>query len=158
MGTRSTIALEYADGTVGQVYCHWDGYLDHNGMILYKNYVDPFKTRELLDQGDISSLGTVVGEKHDFSRLDSQMPASEYDRLYGHMTTFYGRDRGETGCAQRMFADYENYVRCHQYEEFEYILRRDGNWYVKCHDEPYVLLAHALAESLRENNEETLAA
>ena len=34
MGTRSTIALEYADGTVEQVYCHWDGYVSHNGLIL----------------------------------------------------------------------------------------------------------------------------
>ena len=25
MATRSTIALEFADGSVGQVYCHWDG-------------------------------------------------------------------------------------------------------------------------------------
>ena len=31
MGTRSTIALEFADGTVGQVYCHWDGYLSKIG-------------------------------------------------------------------------------------------------------------------------------
>ncbi len=34
MATRSTIALEFADGTVEQVYCHWDGYLDHNGALL----------------------------------------------------------------------------------------------------------------------------
>jgi len=49
------IALEYADGTIGQVYCHWDGYLEHNGKILQNSYTDPFKVRELLDKGDMSS-------------------------------------------------------------------------------------------------------
>jgi hypothetical protein len=160
MATRSTIALEYADGTVGQVYSHWDGYLENNGMILYKHYSDPFKLRELLDLGDISSLGPEIGEKHAFSQFD--LPKDEvdaYKALTENWTTFYGRDRGEATVAQKMFADYENYVRCHQHEEYEYILRRDGQWYVKCHSADYVLLADALAEFLREKaEEETLAA
>ena len=147
MGTRSTIALEYADGTVGQVYCHWDGYLEHNGMILYKHYSDPFKVRELLDLGDLSSLGERIGSQHAFDKA----PEGE--------CTFYKRDRKENGVNQKMYADYDNYVRCHQYEEFEYILRRDGVWYVADHSDRYVPLADALAEFLREKaEEETLAA
>ena len=67
MGTRSTIALEYADGTVQQVYCHWDGYLSNNGMILQEHYSDPFKVRQLIDLGDISSLRPEVGAPHPFS-------------------------------------------------------------------------------------------
>ena len=47
MATRSTIALEFADGTVQQVYCHWDGYIDHNGKILFENYSNPFILRML---------------------------------------------------------------------------------------------------------------
>ena len=66
MATRSTIALEYADGTVDQVYCHWDGYIDHNGKILFENYSNPFILRDLIDMGDISSLGPNIGDKHDF--------------------------------------------------------------------------------------------
>ena len=42
--------------------------------------------------------------------------------------------------------DFADYVANHQYEEYEYILRKDGNWYVKCHDAPYVLLATALTK------------
>ena len=144
MGTRSTIALEFADGTVGQVYCHWDGYLDHNGRILYEHYVDPFKLRELIDCGDISSLGEVVGEKHAFSQFDTEMSSEDYDRLYGNMTTFYGRDRGESGCEARYFKDFEDYKRNHQYEEYEYIMRRDGFWYVCDHGHTYELLKNAL--------------
>jgi hypothetical protein len=160
MGTRSTIALEYADGTVGQVYCHWDGYLENNGMILYKHYVDPFKTRELLDLGDISSLGKNIGEQHPFSPHGSKEDEAAYDLAQAQgATTFYGRDRGEDGIAQKMFKSYEDYVADHQYEEYEYILRRDGFWYVADHSDRYVLLADALAEFLREKaEEETLAA
>jgi hypothetical protein len=147
MGTRSTIALEYADGTVGQVYCHWDGYLEHNGMILYKHYSDPFKLRQLMDLGDLSSLRPNIGTQHAFD----QAPEDE--------CTFYKRDRKENGVAQKMFADYENYVRCHQYEEYDYILRQDGVWYVTDHNEIYLPLADALAEHLRESAEtETLTA
>lgn len=157
MATRSTIAMEYADGTVGQVYCHWDGYLEHNGMILYKHYVDPFKTRDLLDQGDISSLGVVVGDKHPFSPFgadDSDKAAHDAAKEAG-ATTFYGRDRGETGIEQKMFKDFADYEKNFQHEEYAYILRKDGNWYVKQYDRPFELLADALAEQLRENNEET---
>lgn len=149
MATRSTIALEFADGTVQQVYCHWDGYLSNNGRILFENYVDPFKLRDLIDQGDISSLGTVVGEKHDFSRLDTDMPAEEYERLYGHMTTFYGRDRGESGTSAKTFVDFQDYLVRFQHEEYAYILRKDGNWYVKQYSNEFELLKDAL-ETVKE--------
>ena len=151
MATRSTIALEYADGTVEQVYCHWDGYLENNGEILFKHYADPFKLRDLIDLGDISSLGTVVGSKHDFSRLDTQMPASEYERLYGHMTTFYGRDRGEEGVDAKKFKDFADYVENFQHEEYAYILRTDGQWYVKQYSKDFEPLAAALALALEED-------
>lgn len=124
MGTRSTIALEYADGTVGQIYCHWDGYLEHNGAILQKHYADPFKVRELLDNGDMSSLSeTVEG------------------------CTFY-KERGEV-CPQHMYKNYADYKANHQYEEYEYILRNiEGKavWFVAEHGRTYAPLALALAE------------
>ena len=47
--------------------------------------------------------------------------------------TFYGRDRGEEGTAARYFKDFEDYRANHQCEEYEYILRRDGCWYVADH-------------------------
>lgn len=148
MATRSTIALEFADGTVQQVYCHWDGYLEHNGEILFHHYVDPFKTRDLIDQGDISSLGTVVGEKHSFSCLDSELDSVEYERLYGHMTTFYGRDREETGTDAKKFKSFDDYEENFQHEEYAYILRCDGNWYVKQGIEDFELLATVLKDKI----------
>lgn len=122
MATRSTIALEYADGTVDQIYCHWDGYLSHNGKILMEHWQDPFKVQEMMDMGALSQLGEVIGEKHDFN-----------DDLDRNDCTFYGRDRGESdvsAVSAKRFASFQDYVENHEYQEFEYILRTDGQWYV----------------------------
>ena len=145
MATRSTIALEYADGTVDQVYCHWDGYLEHNGKILFEHYSNPFKLQELMDLGDVSSLGINIGSKHAFSPFEGDK--NDYDAaMEAGATTFYGRDRGETGTEAKRFKDFADYKRNFQHEEFAYILRTDGKWYVKCYEKDFELLALALAE------------
>ena len=136
MATRSTIALEYADGTVDQIYCHWDGYLEHNGRILQEHYKDPFKVRKLMDLGDVSSLAPSI-----------EKPAGHtFDKSVDGYTVFYGRDRGETGVGSRRFKSFADYKANHQYEEFEYILRTDGRWYVCKYNGSYELLALAMAE------------
>jgi hypothetical protein len=150
MGTRSTIALEFADGTVEQVYCHWDGYLEHNGKILAEHYSDPYKLRDLIDQGGISSLGKVIGKKHPFGPAYNETDIAKQAKVQKEViaardagyTTFYARDRGED-LTKEQFVDFQDYLAHHQYEEYEYILRRDGNWYVKCHDAAYVKLTEA---------------
>lgn len=143
MATRSTIALEYADGTVHQIYCHWDGYISHNGRLLKECYSDPFVLQAMMDLGDVSSLGSQVGKAHPFSRLDTTMSEDEFDTLYGDMTTFYGRDRGETGVEARKFQSFNDYTENGQFEEFNYILRTDGVWYV-CSDDDFVKLEDEL--------------
>lgn len=131
MATRSTIALEFADGSVGKVYCHWDGYLEHNGKVLLENYSDPFVLRNLIDLGDLSSLNPQIGTRHDFDYND-------YTQC-----TFYGRDRGETDVEARHYPNFEAY-RLSQMEEFNYILRNDGRWYVDS-GSGYELLTEELA-------------
>ena len=154
MATRSTIALEYADGTIGQVYCHWDGYLEHNGKLLAKHYSNPFILRDLIDLGDVSSLKPTVGTKHAFSQFETKMSSEDYDKLYGEMTTFYGRDRGETGTGAKTFVDFQDYMVRFQHEEYAYILRKDGQWYVKQHSNEFELLTEALSKC---NAEECVA-
>ena len=96
MGTRSMIAIQNPyNKQIKAVYCHWDGYLEHNGSLLQKYYSASPKANNLIALGDISSLKAEIGEKHDFSRLDSPLPEAEYEAKYGNMTTFYTRDRGE---------------------------------------------------------------
>ncbi len=119
MSTRSFIARTTADGVEG-VYCHWDGNPEHNGVILKQHYNDPSKLAELFSHGDMSTLGESVGCKHDFE-----------DRGNGS-TTYYGRDRGETGphiktkCYKRLddLVAYAAESGC----EFFYVFDRD-KWY-----------------------------
>jgi hypothetical protein len=147
MATRSTIALEFADGTVQQVYCHWDGYLEHNGQILQKHYIDPFKLRDLIDLGDLSSLAPQVGVEHAFGHIGTDMTQAQYTELYGDMCTFYGRDRKESGCGAKKFKDFEDYKANHQCEEYEYILRACGDkavWFVSDHGKDFMPLTEAL--------------
>jgi hypothetical protein len=94
MATRSTIAIMHGD-RVKSVYCHWDGYPAGVGATLLRHYSSSPKVNNLIALGDISSLGEEIGEKHEFSRLDSTLSSEEYEALYGKMTTFYTRDRGE---------------------------------------------------------------
>ena len=110
MGTRSTIAIEFADNSVSQVYCHWDGYLDNNGEILNKEYMDPFKVRDLVDLGDFSSLRDTVAETKEGAYNDDS-PA-------------------------RRYKDADEYFDCCQQEEYDYILRSVGGvpvWFVRCY-------------------------
>jgi hypothetical protein len=149
MATRSTIAIEYADGTVDQIYCHWDGYLDHNGEILRTHYMDPFKVQRLVELGDLSSLAPEIGDAHDFD-----------DRAACEgVCTFYGRDRGETGVGAKRFKNFEEYVREHQREEYEYILRQVNGkavWFVDTygHDGEYMTIEDAMEfQAAREKEE-----
>ena len=157
MGTRSTIALEFADGTVEQVYCHWDGYLAHNGQILLKHYSNPLVLHKLIDLGDISSLGKEIGEKHAFSQFELRAEEVQaYKELTENWTTFYARDRGETGVDKKSFVDFQDYLAHHQYEEYDYILRNvngKATWFVSDHDGAYVELEQAIMDE--QDNEAT---
>jgi hypothetical protein len=133
---------------VKSVYCHWDGYLEHNGAILQEHY-DSAKANNLVAMGDMSSLGTVIGEAHPFSQFVSDtdefkaLPKAEQERikaeteaLYEHARdqgycTFYNRDRGETGTEFKVAHTFKEFLG--QAEgcgaEYYYIMK-DGVWYV----------------------------
>ena len=106
MSTRSTIALEFADGTVGQVYCHFDGYIENNGRILNMNWNDPFQVRNLIDRGGMSQLGNTLDQ-----------------------CEFYtdGNDQAQ------YFSNFRDYLVQGHMEEYNYILRQIGGkpvWFV----------------------------
>ena len=120
MGTRSTISIHQKDSIIKSVYCHYDGYYEHNGVILYNFYDTPEKVQELISYGDMSSLGTSIGKKHDFN-----------DFYYG--CTFYHRDRDEDLSINKYVIKNENipYNRIYE-EEYNYIfLEETQEWIVK---------------------------
>ena len=130
MGTRSRIGVMHAD-VVKSVYCHWDGYLEHNGQILMEHY-DSAKANHLVALGDLSSLGPVIGEKHPFSPHGSPEDSVAYDAAKkAGWCTFYGRDRGETGTEWQVAHNFEQfYDQCNGCGAEYYYIMKDGVWYV----------------------------
>ena len=60
MSTRCRIAIENENGRVTSIYCHHDGYLYGSysvGQILLNHYQDKDKINQLMELGDLSSLG-----------------------------------------------------------------------------------------------------
>ena len=109
MATRSTISVHQKDNQIRSVYCHWDGYYEYNGVILYNFYNTPDKVNKLINYGSISSLGTEIGKKHDFMKS-----------YYG--CTFYHRDRNEDMDIQFLdvYSDINPYVNLDE-EEYNYM-------------------------------------
>ena len=140
MGTRSTIAIENADGTVTGIYCHWDGYLSNNGAILAENYTDEAKVRELIALGDLSSLGETVGTKHSFDNA----PRNECNA--------YGRDRGETDMGPASYDTYANFLDV-MGQEFDYLFVPGKGWQVRYFGE-WENIESPLAEALVKDAEE----
>ena len=97
MGTRSMIAIQNPySKDVRAVYCHWDGYLEHNGSLLNKHYSASSKVNNLVALGDLSSLRPEIGVKHLFSSMELPKEEREaHEEAVKDMCTFYTRDRGE---------------------------------------------------------------
>jgi hypothetical protein len=129
MGTRSRIGVMHGD-KVKSIYCHWDGYLEHNGEILLKHY-DSSKANQLVALGDLSSLRANIGEKHAFSQFE--LPADEveaFKALTEDMCTFYGRDRGEKGVEFKVAQTFAEFLeQCDNCGAEYYYIMRDGVWY-----------------------------
>ena len=145
MGTRSRIGVMHGD-KCKSVYCHWDGYLEHNGRILQEHY-DSAKANNLVALGDISSLGIVIGDQHPFSPFESPDAKEAHEAAAkAGWTTFYGRDRGETGAdfaVDHTFADFLD--RVHNGGAEYYYIMRDGVWYTGCPGDGATLVPLATA-------------
>lgn len=101
MATRSNIGILNENGTFEVIYCHYDGYVAHNGKILLESYTKVSKIRKLIALGDISILAHNIGKKTDFDNRD------------GNQVIAYGRDRGEENVDARVYFSLDEY--------FEYV-------------------------------------
>ena len=72
MATRSLIGKLNEDGTITNIYCHFDGYPERNGVILQEYYSTPFKVDQLLALGNLSVLSEQIGEKQDFDSYSTR--------------------------------------------------------------------------------------
>ena len=126
MATRSTIAVKLSTHHYIQVYCHWDGYVEHNGRILVENYNDLPKAIALVSQGDISSLREDLyptkGSNHSFDNPEEDV------------TVYYGRDRHEKDCWPHEFVSESDWLDHRMEEEYNYLFQ-DGEWWVQAYQE-----------------------
>jgi len=61
VGTRSTINIKREDGTYESKYCHFDGYLEFNGYILFLCYDNEYIINKLISHKCyISALGKTI--------------------------------------------------------------------------------------------------
>jgi hypothetical protein len=107
MGTRSRVAVMHGD-VCKSVYCHYDGYLQYTGEILFKHY-DSTKANLLVSLGDNSGVKETVEEMNFYSQ------------------------RGETDVDWQVAHTFEEFLeqvdRCGG--EYYYVMR-DGVWYAGC--------------------------
>jgi hypothetical protein len=104
MSTRSRIGIQNQNGTVSSIYCHFDGYPSGVGATLHEHYSDREKLQQLIELGDISSLGKDTTE-----------------------TQAYHRDRGETLHNARVEESLEHFAKS-DYEEYGYVYTLNNVW------------------------------
>ena len=104
MATRSRIGIENQDESISSIYCHWDGYPEGVGATLKEFYSDRKNLQQLLDLGDISSLGDDIAT-----------------------TVAYHRDRGESLNKPRINSSLDGFKKS-DFEEFGYVFTLDGQW------------------------------
>jgi hypothetical protein len=151
MATRSCIGIKHGDRIKG-IYAHWDGYLDHNGVILQEFYSNSVDVNKLVATGDISSLGATVGEKVDF---DTRWADEDYINVgrthVAPQCIFYGRDREEKDTEFKSFGSEAEFVEYYDDCGVEFFYLFDnGVWYVKAYEGEFNPLHEELAKLAEE--------
>jgi len=126
MATRSNIGIVNDNGSVTGIYCHWDGYPEHNGKLLLKHYNNSGIVNELMDLGDLSSLNKNLycdDNNHSFEN-----PATG-------VCVAYGRDRGEKNADSKSFtniSEFEKYAN-RTTADYQYLFN-NGKWQYRNHN------------------------
>lgn len=104
MSTRSLIG--YKDGNkIKMAYCHFDGYLEYNGVILRDHYITQEQVKELIKDRNIVSLKPKISD-------------IEYYEIGVYDKTFYVDYAN----------DYKSLTNGLWHGEYVYVFQ-DGEWY-----------------------------
>ena len=121
MSTNSMIGIAIDDTTARTIYCHYDGYIENNGELLYKYYKTADKVNALINLGNLSYLDKKIGTKTNFNIPEPGQ------------CLFYGRDRGERGQGPKPM----NIDTLRKYYSYNYLFM-NNRWYVSCEDTNWV--------------------
>lgn len=120
------------DHSVVSVYCHWDGYPEHNGKLLVQHYQDREDVQDLIDGGSMSTLrtrstwttGSALRDENGEYITDSE----------GYMTYEGDRDpqplyHSERGDGEEpSHTSFDEFVSSNSCEEYAYLYDLNGNW------------------------------
>ena len=120
MSTRSNIGIVNDDGSVTGIYCHWDGYPEHNGKLLLNHYTTSGIVYELMDLGNLSYLD---------EKLNTDLPHSFKNPVKG-VCVAYGRDRGESGTNSKKFISDIEYKMDGKGVDYQYLFN-NNKWYYR---------------------------
>ena len=150
MSTRSFIGRINPDNSVTTIYCHWDGYPEHQLPILVPCYSNEEKLNELMSLGSISYL--------DDNPNPPEGVTHTFNAPYSRTVVAYHRDRGDKweecepdaySSLDEMFGDKDNWDIEYYYifnggewhlynrEGTEYYYSRDnnGDWHYSVKEE-----------------------
>ena len=125
MATRSNIGIVNENGSVTGIYCHWDGYPEHNGKLLLKHYTDSERINGLMSLGSLSILAENLysTDIHTFNNPQEGVCVA------------YGRDRGETGTNSKTFdniSEFEEFAG-NSWSDYQYLFN-NGKWQYRNHN------------------------
>lgn len=122
MSTRSLIIRKNEEGKYESIYCHWDGYPECNGVILYNHYNNPERVNKLISLGDLSSL-------HVFINPDQRLGDHTFANSQPDTCVFYGRDRGEENVGFRTYDTLKEALSQDCWQEYAYVYE-NNEWRV----------------------------
>ena len=126
MSTRSLIIRKNEEGKYESIYCHWDGYPECNGVILYNHYNNPERVKKLISLGDLSSLNVFIEPETREGYMEYE---HTFDKPQPNTCVFYGRDRGEVGVEFKTFDELSKALNQDCGEEYAYVYE-NNEWRV----------------------------
>ena len=130
MATTSTIAVQHTDGTVSQIYCHFDGYLSGVGKELLAHYNTLEQAEALVAMGGASCIRETL-----------------------ETSEFYHRNRQEELTVEK-YSSWADYFLNACTEGYDYVFTPDAGWLVMTYrTDRYLPLTEALEREVAEDAE-----
>ena len=136
MSVDSIIAKQDKNGAVRVVWCHFNGWLSHNGKLLLENYNTPEKIDALIDMGSMVHLGFEIGDKPHTLPNPTYVKKGKFiiEHYFNSPCTFYGRDKNEDNFKSTRYKSLANMKKnesaafCYLWNGRGWKWCEDGHW------------------------------
>ena len=139
MGTRSRIGLALGPDQIVSVYCHYDGYIQHNGRKLVEHYNTKSAVEELINGGDMSLLHSIHmwesaplkqvimdGDQREVKYLTDENNQWIYSPVKAEPSPMYYSERGED--APPKMTTFDEFLSDDCGEEWCYLFTPGTGW------------------------------